>query len=89
MASDPDCPAAFTTPWLLTVPSVDASTVTRNATLVVAAGASVPPAADVAPVPSRTLTVREADRYSPWSSPLASVFVPALAPAVTRIDPGT
>ena len=33
--------------------------------------------------------VRDAEMYSPWSSPPASVLVPAFAPAVTRIDPGT
>ena len=77
------------TPWLLTVPSVAASTVTRKATVVDTPGARVPPAAAFAPVPSRTRTVREPEMYSPWSSPAASLLVPALAPAVTRIEPGT
>jgi hypothetical protein len=51
--------------------------------------AMVPPAVPVAPVPRRTRTVREAATYSPWSPSVASVFVPMLAPAVTRIEPGT
>ena len=89
MGSCPDAPPAVIVAWLLTVPSVDESTVTRNTTVDVALGASVPPAADVAPVPTRTRTVREAETYSPWSSALASVLVPTLAPDVTRIDPGT
>jgi hypothetical protein len=52
-------------PWLLTVPSVVASTVTRNATVVDTPGARLPPAAAVAPVPRRTRTVRDAEMYSP------------------------
>jgi hypothetical protein len=75
--------------WLLIVPRLAASTVTRNTTVDVALGASVPPAADVAPVPTLTRTVREAEMYSPWSSPVASVLMPVLAPDVTWIDPGT
>jgi hypothetical protein len=47
------------------VPSVDASTVTRNAIVEDTPGARVPPAAAVAPVPTRTRTVRDAAVYSP------------------------
>jgi hypothetical protein len=75
--------------WLLTVPRVAASTVTRKVTVVEALGASDPPAAAVAPVPSLTRTVRDAEMYSPWSSAAASVLAPALAPVVTWIEPGT
>jgi hypothetical protein len=62
--------------------------VARNATVAVAPMAMFPPALLVAPVPSRTRTVRDAPRYSPWSSLAASVLVPLFAPAVMRIDPG-
>jgi hypothetical protein len=75
--------------WFSMSPVIDESTVTRNAIVVDAPMAIVPPIALVAPVPSRTRTVREAERYSPWSSPVASVFVPVLGPAVMRIEPGT
>ena len=51
--------------WLLTVPSVAASTVTRKVIVEDALGASDPPALPVAPVPTRTRTVREAAMYSP------------------------
>jgi hypothetical protein len=64
-------------------------TVTRNATEVDAPIAIVPPVVPLAPIPSRTRTVRDADRYSPWSSPTASVLVPTFAPDSTRMDPGT
>jgi hypothetical protein len=75
--------------WFETVPSVVASTVTRKTTVDVSLRAMLPPVVPFAPVPSRTLTVRDADTYSPWSSPVASVFVPVFAPAVTRMEPGT
>jgi hypothetical protein len=75
--------------WFWMRPVIEESTVTRNATVVVAPIAIVPPVVPFALVPSRTRTVREPVRYSPWSSPVASVFVPVLAPAVTRIEPGT
>jgi hypothetical protein len=50
---------------LATVPSVDALTVARKTTVDEALCARVPPAAAVAPVPSRTFTVRVAETYSP------------------------
>ena len=71
------------------VPSNVPSTLTLNTTVVDEAAAMVPPADAPAPVPSRTCTVREADKYSPWSSSVASVFVPTLAPLVTWIEPDT
>jgi hypothetical protein len=75
--------------WFSMSPDTEAFTVTRNATVVLAPMLSAPPDAPFAPVPSRTRTVRLALRYSPWSSPVASVFVPVFGPAVTRIEPGT
>jgi hypothetical protein len=85
----PERPAAFTVAWFEMVPSDVASTVTRNATALEADFAIVPPAVALAPAPRRTLIVRVAETYSPWSSPAASVFVPTLSPAVTRSEPGT
>jgi len=64
-------------------------TVARKANDIDALMAMVPPVVPLAPVPRRTRTVRDADTYSPWSSPVASVLVPTLAPVSTRIDPGT
>jgi hypothetical protein len=75
--------------WFWMSPVIDESTFTRKATVAVAPIAIVPPTAPVAPVPRRTRTVRDPARYSPWSSPVPSVFVPTLAPAVMRIEPGT
>jgi hypothetical protein len=61
----PSCPAALTVAWFEIVPSTVPATVALNATVVDEPAAMVPPAAAVAPVPKRTWTVREADRYSP------------------------
>jgi hypothetical protein len=71
------------------VPSSVPSTLALNTTVVEEPAAMVPPAEAPAPVPRRTCTVRDADRYSPWSSRVTSVLVPMLAPPVTWIDPET
>jgi hypothetical protein len=78
-----------TVAWFAICPSTTPSGRTRNTTIVEAFLASVPPTAALAPVPSRTRTVRDAAMYSPWSSAVASVLAPALAPALTLSDPGT
>jgi hypothetical protein len=75
--------------WFSMRPVIAEFTVTRKATEVPAPMASDPPVVPLAPVPRRTRTVRVAAMYSPWSSPVASVFVPALGPVRTRIEPGT
>jgi hypothetical protein len=75
--------------WFWMRPVIDEFTVTRKATVVAAPILIVPPVVPFAPVPRRTRTVRDAERYSPWSSPVPSVFVPVFAPAVTRMEPGT
>jgi hypothetical protein len=77
------------TAWFSMRPVTVESTFTRKATVVVAPMFSAPPVVPLAPVPRRMRTVREPERYSPWSSPEASVFVPMLGPDVTRIEPGT
>jgi hypothetical protein len=51
--------------WFSISPLMDAFTVTRNATVVEAPMARAPPVVPFAPVPSRTRTVRDPDRYSP------------------------
>ncbi len=51
--------------WFSMSPLMDESTVTRKAMVVPAPMPRAPPAAPFAPVPSRTRTVREPDRYSP------------------------
>ncbi len=79
----------MTVAWFAIVPSTVPSGRTRNTTVVEALLASVPPTVALAPVPSRTRTVRDAAMYSPWSSAVASVLAPALAPVVTLSDPGT
>jgi hypothetical protein len=61
----PSCPAAFTLAWLAMVPSTVPSALTLKTTVVDPEAAMVPPADALAPVPSRTCTVRDADRYSP------------------------
>jgi hypothetical protein len=75
--------------WFWMSPMIDAFTVTWKATVVDALMAIEPPMVPFAPVPRRTRTVREPERYSPWSSPVASVFVPAFAPEMMRMEPGT
>lgn len=61
----PSCPAALTVPWFEIVPSTVPSVLALNTTVVDEPAAMVPPAEAVAPVPSRTCTVREAEMYSP------------------------
>jgi hypothetical protein len=51
--------------WFSMRPVAVTSTVTRNATLVEAPMAIVPPVVPFAPVPRRTRTVRDAAMYSP------------------------
>jgi hypothetical protein len=75
--------------WFSMRPVAVTSTVTRNATVTEAPMLIAPPVVPFAPVPRRTRTVRVPAMYSPWSSPVASVFVPVFAPAVMRIEPGT
>jgi hypothetical protein len=75
--------------WFSMRPVIAESTLTRNATDVAAPMASAPPVVPLAPVPRRTRTVRVAAMYSPWSSPVASVFVPTLGPVRIRMEPGT
>jgi hypothetical protein len=75
--------------WFWMRPVDAESTVTRNATVTDVLTSISPPVVPFAPVPRRTRTVRDAARYSPWSSPVASVLVPAFAPEVTRIEPDT
>jgi hypothetical protein len=89
VAGAPAWPEAVIVAWFWMRPVIDESTFTWNLMVVEAPMAMVPPVVAVAFVPRRTRTVREPVRYSPWSSPVASVFVPMLAPAVTRIEPGT
>jgi len=69
-------------------PGTAAFTVTRKRARVSSLGRTSPPALAVAPVPSRNVTVRVPPAYSAWSSPAASVFVPAFEPVITRL-PGT
>ena len=61
----PSCPAALTVPWFEIAPSTVPSVFAPNTTVVDEPAAMVPPAEAVAPVPSRTCTVRDAERYSP------------------------
>ena len=63
---------------------------TRKASENEALGATVPPVDAFAPVPRRTVTRGVAPvTYSPWSSPAASLSVPAFAPETIRRVPGT
>jgi hypothetical protein len=78
VAAAPDCPAALIVAWLVIVPSNEPSTFTLKTTVADEPAAMVPPAVALAPVPSRTWTVFDADRYSPVSSPVASVFAVVL-----------
>ncbi len=74
------------------VPAEARSKVALNCTLTVSLGARMPPPVTVAPVPTRTRTVRFAASYSAMSSPAASVFAPLFTPpglVVTLIVPGT
>jgi hypothetical protein len=77
------------TAWFSMRPVMAELTVTRNAMDVDAPTASAPPSVPVAPVPRRTRTVRDPARYSPWSSPVASVLVPAFGPVRILSEPGT
>jgi hypothetical protein len=61
----PSCPAALTVAWFEIVPSTVPSALALNTTVADEPAAMVPPAEAVAPVPRRTCTVREAERYSP------------------------
>src|SRR5690242_5222670 len=69
--------------------AVPAPIVARKRIDVAAAAASEPPAAEVAPVPRRNTTRLLPESYSAWSSPDASVFVPAFDPVRTDREPGT
>ena len=89
VAEAPSCPAALIVAEFEIVPSGLPSTLTWNTTVLVEVAAMLPPAVPFAPVPRRTRMVRDAAMYSPWSSPLASVFVPVFAPVVTWIEPET
>jgi len=88
VAGAPAWPEALMTAWFWIRPFAVALIVARKATVVESLMAMLPPVVPFAPWPRRTRTVREADRYSPWSSPVASVLVPAFGPDTIRIDPG-
>src|SRR5262249_34773755 len=63
--------------------------VTRKRIEVEAPRPRVPPAVAVAPAPRSKMTWLWAASKAAWSSPAASVMMPALAPDRIRSDPGT
>ena len=89
MGGAPVAPEAVMVAWFWMRPLTRELMVTRKATLVDPPTGTAPPVVPLAPVPRRIRTVRDEEMYSPWSSPTASVLVPALAPDTIRIDPGT
>jgi hypothetical protein len=89
VAAAPERPAALIVAWLVIVPSGEPSTFTLNVTTADDPAAIVPPAVALAPVPRRTWTVFEADRYSPESSPVASVLAVVVPEYVTWMEPAT